>query len=257
MRAAIGIGTAFLLATLSGCGEDLYVGSNVIWTALHEDGTLSEWSTNMGGGATAMQNTTIMASNLRAHHGKWSAKLSIMTPMDPTQYADASLARRIGLPTEGYFSAWYYLPQTVNVGVYWVIMKIRERRIENDPTTAQELYDLNLKTTSNGGMSLRLYDHRTNGDLMLQMMDPTVPVGSWFQIEAYYHNAQDTTGRFTLWLDGAQVLDVSGKSMGLSPWVGWEASSIGDALTPSMADLFIDDAAVSLTRVGPAGVIAR
>ena len=53
------------------------------------------------------------------------------------------------------------------------------------------------------------------------------------------------------------MLDVSGKAMGPSPWVGWEASSIGQNLTPNAAVLYIDDAAISETRVGPAGVIAR
>ena len=258
MRAAFSVGVILFAASL-GCGQDLYVGSDVVWAALHEDGTFDEWTAMMGGGFNAMPPSpanSIMVSSERPHHGMFSAKLSIATTADMVP-ATTSLARRTGLPPEAYFSAWYYLPQSVNVGVYWVIMKFRTRQIADDPTTAGELYDLNLKTLPNGTMSLRLYDHRMGIGDVPQKVDPVVPVGKWFQIEVYYNNAQDAMGHLTLWLDGNQVLDVNGKAMGPSPWVGWEASSIGVNLTPNAAVLFVDDAAVSLTRVGPNGVIAR
>jgi hypothetical protein len=255
MRKAIGIGTAVLLAVFSGCGENLYAGSDVLWAALHEGGNFDEW-VNAGGGANATNQNSVVVSNEQAHHGIWSAKLSIGNTTGAQQ--DAVLVLRSAPTSDGYFSAWYYLPQPVNVGVFWVIMKFRMRLVADDPTTSQELYDLNLRTLMNGTMSLRLYDHRMGiGDVVFQKPDPPIPVGKWFQIEAYYRNAPDNTGRFTLWLDGDQVLDVSGKAMGPSPWVGWEASSIGQNLTPNAAVLYIDDAAISETRVGPAGVIAR
>jgi hypothetical protein len=39
--------------------------------------------------------------------------------------------------------------------------------------------------------------------------------------------------------------------------VEWDACSVGEDLTPSTTTLYIDDCAVSLSRVGPSGIIAE
>ena len=61
-----------------------------------------------------------------------------------------------------------------------------------------ELYDLDLVNLDSGEMSLQLYDHRRQAIVPLDVADPVVPVGQWFQIEAFYRNAQDSTGRLDL-----------------------------------------------------------
>jgi len=66
----------------------------------------------------------------------------------------SSLVQNGGLPIQAYYSAWYYLPQSVTVGVYWVIMKFRAAL--GDPPTQGELFDVNLTSPSAGVMSLRL-----------------------------------------------------------------------------------------------------
>jgi hypothetical protein len=131
-------------------------------------------------------------------------------------------------------------------------------------------------------MTLRLYDHRS-GNVALDIAAPTVPVGSWFQIEAFYSNpavagggdagatdaaaadaaatdaasndAAINNGRLTFWLDGRQIVDLL-QPMAPTTWVGWDVVSVGKDLNPTTAVLFADDCAVSLTRVGPTGVIA-
>jgi hypothetical protein len=97
------------------------------------------------------------------------------------------------------------------------------------------------------------------GPFPLSTQDPVVPVSAWFQIEAYYRNAPDASGRLTIWLfDDArglrQIYDVAGP-MAPNSWVEWDAVNVGQNLTPTPTVLDIDDCAVSLTRVGPTGVI--
>jgi hypothetical protein len=105
-------------------------------------------------------------------------------------------------------------------------------------------------------MSLRVYDHR-NGDLPLSVpQPPDVPVNTWFQLEAFYRDASDSTGRFTLWLNGQTILDWQGAT-GLTSWVAWDVVSVGEALFPEPAILYVDDCAVSRTRVGPTGLLAK
>jgi hypothetical protein len=45
--------------------------------------------------------------------------------------------------------------------------------------------------------------------------------------------------------------------MASTPWVEWDACNIGQDLTPSTAVLYVDDCAVSRSRVGPTGIIDR
>jgi hypothetical protein len=120
-----------------------------------------------------------------------------------------------------------------------------------------ELYDLDLINLDSGEMSLQLYDHRHQAVVPLDAAAPIVPVGQWFQIEAFYRNAQDATGRLTFWLDGRPIVDIANQPMAPTPWVEWDACSVAEDLTPSTAVLYVDDCAVSRTRVGPNGVITN
>jgi len=135
-----------------------------------------------------------------------------------------------------------------------VIMKVRAE-LGNPPTQA-ELFDVNLTNPSAGKMSLRVYDHRSR-DLPLSVPEtPDVPVNAWFQLEAFYRDANDSTGRLTLWLDGQQILDWQGAT-GLTSWVAWDVVSVGEDLFPEPAILYVDDCAISQTRVGPTGLLAK
>ena len=247
------LGAALLSALGAGCGPELDVGSDLLFAARFEGNSFGEWTSFPGGNAQAFPATnTIEVSSERAHHGAFAAKLTIDAGPDGTQ-ENAGLSLAGGLPTEAYYSAWYYLPRSVNVGNFWVIFKFQ---MENQ-ATGNQLYDLDLTNLPSGEMTLRLYDHRVGADVPLDVTDPVVPVGQWFQVEAFYRNAQDATGRITTWLDGRQIVDIAGQAMAPTSWVEWDAVSVGENLTPSAAVLFIDDCAVSRTRVGPAGIIAK
>jgi hypothetical protein len=244
-------------AGAAGCAPDLDVGSDVLWSARYEAGTFDEWTAVPGRGAEAFPPpNAIEVSSERAHHGSYAVKLTIDASTDSEQ-ENALLSRAGGLPAEAYYSAWYYLPRSVTVGGFWVIFKFRQRAVASDATTAGELWDLDLLNLPSGEMTLLLYDHRTLRDVPLDVPDPVVPVGAWFHIEAFYRNAPDTTGHLTYWLDGRQIKDISGQAMAPNDWIEWDTCSIGENLAPNPAVIFIDDCAVSRTRVGPTGIIAR
>jgi hypothetical protein len=251
-------GLTSLAALVLGCGDQLAVGSDVLWTARFEGDSFAEWTGVSGGDAQSFPAppNTIAVSSDRAHHGSYAAELTITAGPDNTQ-ENAALSRAGGLPQAAYYSGWFYLTRSVTVGTFWVIFKFRTRENAEDPTTAGEFYDLDLTNLPSGEMTLQLYSHRTGANIPLDVVDPVVPVGGWFQIEAYYRNADDATGRVTYWLDGQQIVDVTGQPTGPSPWVEWDACSVGEDLTPSTTTLYVDDCAISLTRVGPTGLIAE
>jgi len=256
-------------ASMLGCGQQLDVGSDVLWTARFENGDLNEWTGVTGGGVAAFPApNAVDVSTDPVHRGKYAARLTLQTASDGSQ-ANAGLSRTGFLPVEAYYSAWYYLPSAVDVSTFWVIFKFRMRSVADDASTTAELFDLNLANTSSGGMTLRLYDWRS-GDIPLDVAAPPVPVATWFQVEAYYRNPgsnpgtdagstdagpPNDDGQLTFWLDGTKILDITGP-MAPTSWVAWNVVSVAANLTPSTAVLYVDDCAISRTRVGPHGIIA-
>jgi hypothetical protein len=142
------------------------------------------------------------------------------------------------------------------VGTYWVIFKLRMRSVFDDPKTEAELFDLDLVNLPSGEMSVVLFDHRVNGSVPLDVPDPVVPVGVWFQVEALYRAANDPSGHIAFWIDGRKIFDRSGATSP-TPWVEWDACSVALDLTPPEEVVYIDDCAVSRSRVGPDGIIAE
>jgi len=248
--AILALATLALPVAAAGCGECLDVGSDLLWTALHEAGDLAEWQDD-GGNATAFPaGNAVEVSDERAHHGTHAAKLTINAA--GTQQENALLLRSGELPEQAHYSAWYYLPRSVTVRGYWVIFKFQMQ----DASTGNQLYDLDLVNLPSGEMSLTLYDHRSGAGVPLDAPDPVVPVGRWFHVEAFYRNARDATGRVTFWLDGRRIVDVMNQPMAPTPWVEWDACSVAEDLDPPQAVLYVDDAAISRTRVGPTGILS-
>jgi hypothetical protein len=133
-------------------------------------------------------------------------------------------------------------------------MRFRSRSVATDPSSMRPSYDINLKSLATGQLTLRVYDVVLSTDVAMIESDPGVPVDRWFQIEAFYRNAPDSTGHLSLWLDGVLVVDV-GRATGASGWVGWSVANVGADLSPATVTLYADDCAVSRVRVGPAGVL--
>lgn len=251
---------ACLLASsgaIAGCGPGMDLGSDILWASTFEQGNFAEWTSVEGGAAAAIPSppNTIEVSTTYAHHGRYAAELAIDAGPDGVQQ-NAGLVRQGSLPVEAYYSAWYYLPRTITVGTFWVLFKFRLRADAADPGSDDELYDLGLVNASDGSLALVIYDHRSGANLALATPDPVVPVSVWFQLEAFYRNAQDASGRLTVWLDGRQIVDIQGP-MAPTPWVEWDAVNVGEKLTPSTAVVAIDDCAISLSRVGTTGRISE
>ena len=236
----------------AGCEPRLDVGSDLLWTSRFEGGNFDEWTGDGHGSAQAFPAppNMIEISDEHVRRGGHAAKLTIDVP-DGAAQGNSALGRSATLPVEAFYSAWYYLPRTISVSGFWVIFKFRQQ----DQATMDELFDLDLINLPSGEMSLQLYDHRRQAVIPLDVTDPVVPVSRWFQIEAFYRNAQDATGRVTFWLDGQPILDLGNQAMASTPWVEWNVSSIGENLNPGTAVLYVDDCAVSGSRVGPTGIV--
>jgi hypothetical protein len=235
---------------LSACAPRLQLGSEILWSAHHETGDLSEWlQGGKGGSVVDAPDTSVAVSTDFAHGGLYSAKL---TNNAASTLETASLWRQDTYPTDAYYSAWYYLPRTYQTTNDWIVMQIRAP-VVGDPTTISLLLDLDLRSLPGGELLLTVFDHRP-AYLRSPTPDPAVlvPVGSWFQIETFYRNVGDQTGRVVIWLDGQVAYDLH-RPFGQNSAVYFTACSVGDDLSPTDSVLYIDDAAVSLAQIGPIG----
>jgi hypothetical protein len=259
---ALGLGLGLALAMLvalamaPACGGDPMVlggDPDLLWWTDHETGDMADW---MAGGADAggpwQQNGgTLMFVSSPVRSGRYAMRSTVATAGLGTAQA-AAIVTRLNAPAEGaYYSAWFFVPAAVYPPSYWVFFKFRSRHDPTDGATATEAWDVNFTPDQNGEMRLRLYGHEASMD-EAPIATAAVPLFRWFQVEAYFRAASDTTGRLTLWQDGVMLFDVSGRRTTPSAYVEWNVGSVTSGqLTPPTVDVVIEDAAISRRRLGP------
>jgi hypothetical protein len=231
---------------LGACSPDVNLGNDVLWSTDHESGDLSDWSLAGGGGVLEQApDATAVISQDFAHSGQWAARL---TNQAMGTMKEAHLWRDGNFPQEAYYSAWYYLPQSVQTTVDWTIMQFRERTT-SDPAVIALHYDIDLRSLPDGETILWFFDH---DPVYLREPTPTpaipVPIGAWFRLEVFYRHALDDTGRLTVWQDGVLVYDITGRSTGTNSNVYWTPCTVGYDTIPEAAVIYVDDAMISLRR---------
>jgi hypothetical protein len=243
-------------ATASACAPRLDLGTDILWSAQHESGDLSEWiAAGKGGSSADMPDTSLAVSTDFAHSGRYSAKLSNAAV---SAYEEVRLWRTDQFPQSAYYSAWYYLPRAYQTTDDWTIMQLRAPTSVDggSPTSADggtiaQLLDVDLRSLPGGDLILSVYDHREQY-LRAPTPDPAVlvPIGAWFQVQALFDYSSGPDGRFALWLNDALLYDLPRPS-DLAGTVYFGVCSVSHALSPTDSAIYVDDAAVSLTRVHP------
>jgi hypothetical protein len=260
MRAALPL----LLVALSAC-EPLQLGSDLLWTADTESGDLTQWLD--GGRSVALapstpliddmpmteRPSTVDATNEVAHRGRFSLKLFNPTGF-PDDFEGPELLRDVGALPDAYYSAWYLLPERQRVRPHLTIMRLRSWADDGAPQNGEELQ---LRSLASGDYALSVF-HNNAGFLLEPVADPPplVAAGRWFHVEARFE--PQSGGRLRVWLDGVLYYDLTGRPGSASPELAFgvcNAAQKSDGDEPVV--LYVDDAAISLSRVGPQGELSR
>lgn len=230
----------------------------VVWSAGMETGDISEWGphSSQDSGSCSRSVTTELA-----HSGTHSLKLTI----DTTNGKAACRQHRNKEAVSGntyYYSAWYYYP-TVFFPVkeqYNVFQFKSHGTMYPSPkpqpfwsieaTQSPLTFALNWKggdvsdtdgirgPYANSTVSQKEYRSTTQ-----------VPIGRWFQIEAYLVQSGQFTGTLTVWIDGTLVWDFQDVR---TKWPGgdqrWSVNNYSNSLDPPVYTAFIDDAQISTTK---------
>jgi hypothetical protein len=258
---------ALASSAAAGCSEPLRIGDDVLWSADHETGDLSQWTTvgegqavfNPGDAkASALDLTreppdssvSVTVTSEAAHRGTHALKLS-NPGTDDKRETGMELLRVIGPADDVFYSAWFMLPSDVELSPSITIARLRSRNDAGDVLNGEELQ---LRSLPTGGYVLQVFN---NSSAFLREPLPEQPphldAGRWSQIEARYES--QVGGRLRVWLDGKLVYDLNGRPGAAGKDLVLSICNTGEIFTPAPLDLFVDDVAVTLSRVGPHGTL--
>lgn len=214
----------------------------VLWSTSFEGGDASDW--NQGGpsvGGTFTRMVTPVVVDTRAHRGTRSLEIAFDTS-DGQQHM-AEFYRRVE-PNPAYYSAWFFINERHVPNRYWTVLYFFYQTQAGVPSTRHGLWDVNLT-------SQIAYFFDEPGE---QQTNPsprrTYPVGQWFHIEVYF-SYEGRNGHITVWLDGEQIVDVPDLGAAVSDNLYWGVGSDTGGMDPTDCTMYVDDAAVSMTRLGP------
>jgi len=256
-----------VLAGTTACSEPLLLGDDVLWSADQETGDLSQWTTR-GEGQTVFNtgdakmpaldltsdspsaDVNVSVTTEAAHGGKHALKLSNVASNDLRE-SGMELFRVIGPADDAFYSAWFMLPLDFTIDPSLTIVRLRSRDSDGAVLNGEELQ---LRSVPTGGYVLQVFNN--NSAFLREPLpeeSPHIAAGRWSQIEARYE--AQVGGRLRVWLDGKLVYDLSGRPGAAGGDVVFSICNTGERFEPSPLVVYVDDAAVSLSRVGPTGLL--
>lgn len=245
----LGMGAVFAVSAALGCDSRVHLG-DLVWTATFEAGDLSEWVGD-GKGGTRRENATVesAATTEVAHRGQFAGRVTATPAMG--MLSISYLFRERPSPVEGYYSAWFNIPASFTVRRYLSLLHFQSSRTA-DGRTPYGTWDVNIYPRL-GGLVAHLYNFETQ--LNEEQVAPIpVPIGQWVHFEMFMRKATDATGRVTVWQDGVLILDIDRVVTGETPWMQWSVGAALEDIELPVAVVYVDDAAISLSRVGVGGM---
>ncbi|HXJ23724.1 MAG TPA: hypothetical protein VMT03_26140 [Polyangia bacterium] len=242
-----------------GCNWNANLGSvgdgsvSLLWKSTFEVGNLSEWTAdNLGG--TEFSNGISRGPGISsmAHRGNHGAEVIVF----PTQgMASVSYLYRLQpTPPAAYYSAFFYVPGTIYVpaGSYLSLCHFRSSTTPNG-TGVYAAWDVNLYTQANGSLVAQMYDFKT--DMPQSPPVTPFPTDQWVQLEVLLDKAVPTdagtpTGRVAVWQDGKLILDHQDIATVQSSYLEWDIGGTSINIQPDPISIYVDDAAISLVRLG-------
>jgi hypothetical protein len=233
---------------LCGCSNQLELGSDLTWSADTESADLSQWAA-----ANAVQlpsdEASVEVTSEQRHGGRFAVRLVNPANWD-NEERGPELLHDVGPVGDAYYSAWFLLPVDHQLAPSLTFLQLKSR----DAATG-ELFNgeqLQLRSVPSGGYVLQVF-HNNAGFLLepVAAQAPLVTAGSWFHVEARFQPTRG--GKLRVWLNGSLSYDLEGRPELAGTDVVFDVCNVVESATPTPLTLFVDDAAVSASRVGPSG----
>jgi hypothetical protein len=241
----------FAAVALLGCsGKPVALGPDpaLSWWTDYETADFSDWTSDGRGSTWTIAGGTVDVVSDYARSGQYSMRSAVLSSV-PAAPSSGGARRTDGLPAEAYYSAWFYVPTPITSTYYWLFSKFRSRTIATDPSTFVDVWDMDIRV-QNGSMHFALYSHDSGKD-ETPLASPPVPIGRWFQLEAFLIPTPEASGRLSVWIDGTLLYDLVDMPTMPSTYAEWSVGGVAEQIAPVPATLYVDDAAISSRRLGP------
>jgi hypothetical protein len=243
--ALAGLASVLLLA----CSDRVELGSDLIWSADTESADLTQWATDPADAQLLPSaDNSIEATSEARHSGQHALKLVNPANWD-NEEAGPELLHDAGPLEDAYYSAWFLLPEDYRLAAPLTLFHLRSR----DPVSG-DLHNgelLQVRSLASGGYVLQVFNN--NAQFLLEPLPeraPRLSAGVWFQVEARY---QRQGGRLRVWQNGALSYDLEGRPGATGSNMVLAVCNVAGNATPAPLVVFVDDAAISATRVAPDG----
>lgn len=237
---------AVMHSSLRGVASD----SNILFSANHETGDLSQWAQSQGDAVFNSGTGEVSITQDVAFSGEYAVALRIQEATGQEQAA--RLFRWRGNPREAYYSAWFYFPEHYEPAEWWNVFQFKSPHPNG---TNWPIWVLNVRNTDDGEMMFYLWHeltwHSYGLEHQLTSKITTIPVGQWVHVEAFYRRSTDESGSITVWQDGVKLYDVDNVQTALTDTIHWSLNNYTNEITPSDVTIYIDDAIISKTRANP------
>lgn len=240
----------------------------LLWFADFESASTHQWKASTFqptpcGGEFSGAGGAVSLSQEFTHRGDWSLKMTIPGLSKNEPIAGARMHRwcEPQRHRELYYSVWYFIPRhyTLQKGGWlnWFQFKSKRPNGVNDPFFFLDIKSdevsrsMKFMLTWWGGHTFSGPKHDQKG-YRTWVANETIPVGRWFHVEAKYVCAGDFTGAIQVWQDGKEIFYLDHvKTRHGDGDCQWGVNNYGTGVSPSPVTIYIDDAAISTTRLGP------
>ena len=240
-------------------------GSDVLWKSGFESGSTKDF---YGVSISGCARVDVVTTPTRT--GNHAGALTICDGKGGVRLRVEDLVADVSLPNDAYYSTWFALPEPFTGDDANIFQFKQAVSYDGGKTQTKEvLFSIQADWEEGLGWDLRLkskINQETgewdNVQRVLGHSGPAgiyAPVDRWFHIETRYTWSKTGKGRVTVWLDGTQLWDITGITTEMDwPYIErprqWTLNNYVDYSTPATHTLYIDDAAVALTRQGPRDV---
>jgi hypothetical protein len=240
-------GSAVAACLALSCSDRLELGSDVLWSDGVESGDFSRWAADASQAVLLPSGSKAEVTSTQRRTGRRAIEL-----VNPAAWQGEEVGPELlhdaGPLDDAFYSAWFLLPEDYRIEPALALMQLRSRDEAGELTGGEQLQ---LRSVQ-GGYALLVFN---NNAAFLQApvaeQAPLIRAGSWFQVEARY--ARESGGRLRVWLDGQLCYDLDGRPGSAGSDVVLSVSNSTERSTPAPVHLFVDDVAISASRVSPTG----
>jgi hypothetical protein len=152
--------------------------------------------------------------------------------------AQTRCIRRGILPSDAYYSAWFYVPTGASQARLWNLFFFQG----HNGDMLVPLWDVSLRSTDSGGQALFAFDH-VKGEILMGPDGIEVPIGAWFQVRFRMLRAGDASGLVALYQDDELLLE-SRRATDDTSWGQWYVGNLADGRSPPDSTVYVDDVSI-------------